>query len=259
MDVKWNRTWKRLVREHFKNQVKIQRLHHELQRFQNKHNRIQRNIDNEVHDYEYKVQLLNNLRTELDNYVERNKRKLSSTKRETIKKLREILPGDSLAKQVKQMELFATKMDSTQGQETTSEARVSLAQVKTKPAVEKRLARIEADRKALERINHRTFVAMNDIRQLQFTLRYLKRSQCNKLKVNPYIDRTNWLEVTAKPEAKNISATIALKCLQKSNKNNKNIVTKQILDVRPPFILKNIPELMPDRYHYLNKTEMDNK
>ncbi|XP_030374339.1 uncharacterized protein LOC115623922 [Scaptodrosophila lebanonensis] len=122
---------------------------------------------------------------------------------------------------------------------------------KSTKLMRKYLTKIKGNELALQAINTKTLKAINDIKQLDNTIKVLKSNKLPQFKIKPAMPKAPWMSPSVEQDLK---ATIQMKKVKVGKK--RIAIQQNELDVRPSYILKHIAELMPDMYHYLNKPKL---
>ncbi|XP_001359269.3 uncharacterized protein [Drosophila pseudoobscura] len=242
----WMKLYFRLVREFYYEQRKVQIISNQLRRYRVVRTRFQKDIQREAKHLQDYMENIDLIREELDR-LERTKHTLTPKKRQQLTALQKKMPVHSLEERVRIMELSELSACWPCGQ----------------PALEKQMAKMKADKREIKRIHNKTMEAIEDIRSLETIRKYLRKDNCTRIKIKPYVNRGNWLEPrTAADTQADVKATIALDHLVKKKGKGKGKkgrhLTRNVLEVTPRRILLKIPELMPDMYHYLDNRGKNN-
>ncbi|XP_064535784.1 uncharacterized protein LOC135426562 [Drosophila montana] len=228
----WQKNYKKLVHQQHNGQVKATHLSHQIHRLLIKHTDIKFNIAQEGQKYAEKIEMMDHLRYQLDKLLHSKKLKLSHKKKERLRRMKMQLPSSSLLNRIRLMELLV-KLPKYFG--TSAGLHVDWLRYWHG----KDMQRLERLERGLDRINKKTLHVISDIHDLQSIIKYVKQSHSTKFRIKPVKMRMNWLEPAKL--GSDVKATIAT-----TNKNYRNII-----DVRPRFILKHVPEMMPNMYSYL--------
>lgn len=257
---KWEKTYDRLVKEHHNDQWQVQVLQRQLRQFRAKRNRLQEHIEHESNNMDVWMRMMATMRREVERFRKQEHRLTPKNKKQLHQILRQ-LPKDKFEDRVRLMEVSEkvtakpcknAPVEKAQMNPLTSRYTVPSQQKpcdpRLQPGVDKRLARINADLRALRRINKQTEATMSDIRALKATIQYLGRGQCTNIKITPYLVHRSVLD-TKTPNPKDMKASIALNRMSRG-KHHK-YYTREILDIRPQYILDHVPQLKPDVFNFL--------
>ncbi|XP_030572120.1 uncharacterized protein LOC115770827 [Drosophila novamexicana] len=228
----WQKNYAKLVYRQHHGQVKTTNLSHQIHRLLIKHAAIKLNIAQEGQKYAEKFETMDNMRHLLDKLLHSKKLKLSPKKKESLRKMKMQLPSSSLLNRIRLMELLV-KLPKYSG--SSEDLHVDWLRYWHG----KDLQRLESLEHGLDRINKKMLNVISDIHDLQSIIKYVQNSQAPKFRITPVIVRRHWLEPTK--HGSDVKATIAT-----TNKNH-----RKLLDVRPRFILKHVPKMMPNMYSYL--------
>ncbi|XP_022221433.2 uncharacterized protein LOC111073438 [Drosophila obscura] len=237
----WKKLYFRLIREHYYEQRKVQTIRHQLRRYQTHRVRIQTDLQQEAEHLSEQMETMDYIRQELDR-LERTKHRMTPKNRQRVSALQKKLPVDSLEERVKIMEI----------------SELSRSWPMAQPELERRLVKINADKRAIRRINKKTMATIEDIRCLETIGKHLRKGNCTRIEIRPYVDHSNWLEPTkAAVNAEDVKATIVLDHLHKvrkgKSKGRGRRLTREQIEVHPRSILLKLTDLMPDMYHYLDR------
>ncbi|BFF89714.1 paramyosin [Drosophila madeirensis] len=237
----WKKLYFQLIREHYNDQRKVQIIRNQLRRFQAHRARMQTDFQQEAERLRKQMETMDYIRQELDR-LERTKHRMTPKKRQQLSALQKKMPVDSLEERLKIMEI----------------SELSDSWLPAQPAVERQLVKINADKRAIKRINDKTMVTIEDIRCLETISKFLRKGNCTRIEIRPYVNRGNWLEpTTTAGNPSDVKATIVLDRLHKVGKEKGRTkgrhLTRQQLEVHPRSILLKLTDLMPDMYHYLDR------
>ncbi|EDV43556.1 uncharacterized protein Dana_GF16468 [Drosophila ananassae] len=268
MTSEWEKTYHRLVRENENDEWRLELLERQVRHFKTKRQRIQNQIELEKKDMDVWVDLMEHLKLEAKRYKQEKKHQLTPKKKKQLENLLKRLPHDKFAERVRLMEVSEnllsipcpkkkrTKKPTELPKSDPCDSDVPLPK-KCDPnlqsSVDRKIKKINNGIKTLRKINEETLGVISDIRALKATINYLERGQCTNMKITPYVDpRTALKTINPAPEKK---ATIALDRLRVTK--NRKYYTREILDIRPPFILENVPQLMPKMYDFLDQNRAE--
>ncbi|KAH8288461.1 hypothetical protein KR054_003143 [Drosophila jambulina] len=254
---KWEKNYERLVQAHYDDQRQAQIVQRQLRRFRERRHHLQEKIENEGQKTEVWMRLMAVIRQEVER-IRRQEDRLTPKNKKLLQQILRQFPRDRFENRVRLMEVsekllakpcidapdapvgeakkdMATSMYIVPSQQKPCDPR-------TQPKVDKRLAKIDADLRALRRINKETMDVMADIDVLKSTIQNLKSG--TSVKITPYVVRRSFLDLK-KAYPRDIKATIAI--TQKRRKYQ----TRKKLDIRPPYILEHVPQLQPDTFKFL--------
>lgn len=226
----WQNDFSHFAHQHRRDQKKVKHLAHQLNRLICKHTDIKYNIALDSQQYAEKLKNIHDVRQKVENILYLTEVKLSAKNKAKLRKLHSTLPiADSLFDRIRLMELL--------GELPTFSENVDERMRHLQSLHGNSLKRMARHQQELNHINGETRQVINDIEDLWKILEYLKKSRRRKWKIMPSLVR-NWLERQGNFDVK---STIHTSNKQDSHK----------LDVRPPYILRNVPRIMPNIYNYL--------
>ncbi|XP_039491576.1 uncharacterized protein LOC120451733 [Drosophila santomea] len=246
----WKKAYDHLVREHQNDQNRVQLLQRQLRHFRSKRVRLQNEIEEERKGMNVWMKMMENLHRRVERF-KKNKHLLSPKKHKQLRRIIGKLPMSTLEEQVRLMEV-SEQLVPKPCQDIPAPSRTNRDQLTkyTVPhrrkscdpqilsPVDKRLARINANLKALQGIHAQTSSVIADIRSLMATINYLERGHCTNIKITPFVDSARG----SKPSS--IKATIELDRLRRTKHGTQ--YTRELMDVRPPYILDHVPQLKPN-------------
>ncbi|XP_016996714.3 uncharacterized protein [Drosophila takahashii] len=250
---KWKKAYDRLIREHYDDQRQVHLLQRQLRHFRSKRERLQQQIEEESRGMDVWMSMMANLRRGVERF-QKHKHLLTPKKKKQLRRIMRQLPSDTLEQRVRLMEVSEKLVPKPCKEVTHSEApgdqpivRYSVplqkpCDPKTRSSVDKRLSRINADLQALRRIHEKTLSVVADIRSLMATLNYLERGHCTNIKITPYGESANSVSPA--------KATIKLDRLRRTK--HRTHYTREMMDIRPPYILDHVPQLKPDIFDLLD-------
>ncbi|KAH8336301.1 hypothetical protein KR074_010162, partial [Drosophila pseudoananassae] len=263
MGSEWEKTYDRLVRENEKDGQRLQHLERQVRNFKAKRQSLQTRIEQEKKDMDVWMDMMGRLKVEIKRY-KANKHKLSPKKKKQLDHILKRLPHDNLEKRVRLMEVSENilpkpcnepkKIQNIEPPKSQDpcDSEVTLPK-KCDPgkqsSVDRRISKINKDMRTLRKINDKTLEVMADIRALKTTINYLEQGHCTNMKITPYVDPRTALKSTPEPPVK--KAIISLDRLRRTK--YRKYLTREVLDVRPSFILENVPQLMPKMYDFLDQ------
>ncbi|XP_052858579.1 uncharacterized protein LOC128266239 [Drosophila gunungcola] len=252
-DPKWKKAYDRLVREHYEDQKQIYLLQSQLRHFRSKRKRLQREIEEESKGMDVWMDMMERLRCGMERF-QKHKHLLTPKKNKQLRRMIRKLPMNTLKERVQLMELSEKLVPKpcndgpvAKAKEVQNMPRYSVplqkpCDAKTQSTVDKRLARIKADLQTLRHIHEQTMDVVGDIRAIMATTNYLQRGRCTNIKITPYVESKQDLSKSKK-------ATIELDRLRRTK--HKTHYTREIMDVRPPYILDHVPQLKPNIFDFL--------
>jgi len=258
---KWKKAYDRLIREHYDDEKQVHLLQRQLRHFRSKRERLQNQIEEESKGMDVWMDMMDNLRRGLDRF-QKHKHLLTPKKKKQLRRIIRQLPNDTLEERVRLMEVSEklvpkpckeAKAPTGKAPEEQVTARYSVPLQKPcdptkQPSVDKRLSRINADLQALRRIHEQTMSVVADIRSLMATINYLERGHCSNIKITPYVEEAT----KDKDSQPSMKATIKLDRLRRTK--HKTHYTRELMDIRPPYILDHVPQLKPPHiFDFLEK------
>ncbi|XP_070142377.1 uncharacterized protein [Drosophila kikkawai] len=251
---KWEKAYERLAQAHYHDQQQVEILQRQLQRLREKRHCLQKNIEYESHNTEVWMQIMATMRREVER-VRRQRDRLSPKNKKLLQQILRQFPKDRFEDRVRLMEVSEKLMAKPCTDASVAKAKMDLeasnrtvpsqqkpCDIKTQPKVDKLLARINADLRELQRIDKETMETMADIRILKSTIEHLKGG--TSVKITPYVVRRSFLDLK-KAYPRDIKATIGI------TRKNRKYITREELDIRPPYILDHVPQLTPDTFKFL--------
>lgn len=266
MTSEWEKIYQRLVRENENDEWRLELLERQVRHFKTKRQRLQNQIELEKKDMDVWVDLMEHLKLEAKRYRQEKKHNLTPRKKKQLEHLLRRLPHDKFAERVRLMEvsenllpipctkekLRTKKPIELPKSEDPCDFEVPLPK-KCDPSiqssVDRKIKKINKGIKTLRKINDETLGVISDIRALKATINYLERGHCTNMKITPYVDPRTALKTMNPPLEK--KATIALDRLRITK--DRKYYTREVLDIRPPYILENVPQLMPKMYDFLDQ------
>ncbi|XP_017083894.1 uncharacterized protein LOC108116474 [Drosophila eugracilis] len=245
LEPKWYKAYERLLRKHYDDQNQVVLLQRQLRHFQSKRDRLQNQIEQESKGMDVWMNMMETLRRGVERF-QKNKHLLSPQKHKQLRRIIRQIPLNTLEERVRLMEVSEKLMPKPCEEATTAitkEEKPSFkysvphqkrCNPKTQASVDKRLSRIQADLQDLCGIHEKTTGVIADIRSLMATINYLDRGQCTNIKIIPYRNMSKDREPAMK-------ATIKLDRLRKTK--TKNHYTRELMDIRPQYILDHVPQL----------------
>eukprot|EP00099_Drosophila_melanogaster_P022894 NP_650513.1 uncharacterized protein Dmel_CG5478 [Drosophila melanogaster] len=254
----WKKDYDRLVREHLNDQNQTKSLQRQIRHFRSKRVRLQNEIEAESRSMDVWVKMMENLHRGVERF-QKHHHLLTPKKRKQLRRIMRKLPLSSLDEQVRLMEV-SERLVPKPCKETPEPPKGNERQFikysvphqkkncdpNNQSPVDKRLARIYANLKALLKIHEQTSSVIADIHSLIATINYLERGHCTKIKITP-----------AEGSRPSIKATIELDRLRKTKHGNH--YTREIMDVRPPYILDHVPQLKPNIFDALGRKAKKSK
>ncbi|EDV49080.1 uncharacterized protein LOC6553255 [Drosophila erecta] len=258
----WKKAYDHLVREHLADQNRVHLLQRQLRHFRSKRLRLQNEIEEEGKGMDDWIKMMENLHRGVERF-QKHKHLLSPKKKKQLRRIIRKLPMSTLEEQVRLMEVSEQLVSKpckeipapprTNGDQFT---KYSVPQQKkgcdpqTLSPVDKRLARINANLKALQGIHEQTSSVIADIHSLMATINYLERGHCTNIKITPFVE-------SAQGSKPSIKATIKLDRLRRTKHGT--LYTRELMDVHPPYILDHVPQLKPNIFEGLRSKSKKTK
>uniref|UniRef100_A0A6P4DVM5 Uncharacterized protein LOC108037403 n=1 Tax=Drosophila rhopaloa TaxID=1041015 RepID=A0A6P4DVM5_DRORH len=254
-DPKWKKAYDRLVREHFDEQRQVPQLQSQLRHYGHKRERLRKEIEKESKGLNVWIDMMDRLRRGVERF-KKHKHLLTPKKHKQLRRIMRKVPMNTLEERVRLMEVSENLVpkpckDSavTKSEEGRNVPRYSVpvektCDPKTQAPMDKRLSRIKADLEALQRIHEQTMGVVSDIRAIMATINYLDRGYCTNIKITPYVE-------SKKDPSPPVKATIKLDRLRRTK--HKTHYTRELMDVRPPYILDHMPQLKPNIFDFPEK------
>ncbi|XP_017103736.2 uncharacterized protein [Drosophila bipectinata] len=260
MGSEWEKTYDRLVRENENDGQRLEHLERQVRNFKAKRKSLQQRIEQEKKDMDVWMDMMERLKLEVKRYKAK-KHNLPPKKKKQLDHILKRLPHDNFNERVRLMEVSENlfpkpckepKKIAPPKSQDPCDLEVTLPR-KCDPskqsAVDRRIAKINKDMRTLRKINDKTLEVMADIRALKTTINYLEQGHCTNMKITPFVDPRTALKTTTETPVK--KAIISLDRLRKTK--YRKYLTREVLDVRPSFILENVPQLMPKMYDFLDQ------
>ncbi|XP_017055823.1 uncharacterized protein LOC108097809 [Drosophila ficusphila] len=243
----WKKVYDRLVRSHCNDQIQVHLLERQVRHFRLKRERLQNKIEEESRGVEAWLKVVDRVRREVERY-QKHKHLLSPKKQKQLDQIMRKLPMNTLEERVRLMEVSekltpkpcidaSLKKAEDQDSSKYSVPARKHCDPRTQSKVDKRLSRINADLQEMRDIHEQTMAVIQDIHDIMATINYLEHGQCTNIEITPYV-------ATTKNSLPSLKATIKVDRVYRSK--NKKHFTRELMDVRPPYILDHVPQLKPD-------------
>ncbi|XP_043654419.1 uncharacterized protein LOC122620833 [Drosophila teissieri] len=253
----WKKAYDHLVREHQNDQNRVHLLQRQLRHFRSKRVRLQNELEEERQGMDVWITMMETVHRRVERF-KKHKHLLSPKKHKQLRRIIGKLPMSTFEEQVRLMEVSEQLVPKpcldipvpprTNGDQLTKYSvphQRKSCDPQTLSPVDKRLARIHAILKALQGIHKQTSSVIADIHSLMATINYLERGHCTNIKITPFVQSAQG----AKPSP--IKATIELDRLRRTKHGTQ--YTRELMDVRPPYILDHVPQLKPNIFDGLGR------
>lgn len=216
----WKKTFDRLSMNHYKDQIEVKRLTRSLHWLLITHMQLNFDVAKDAKKYADKMETMENLRSWIDKYLQEYKNHLSPRKKAELLKIKMRLPVDNLSDRIKLMEItehYNNQMPEDYHGKWNGKH------------ISQLINRLESNVKKLKRIDKKMLLLISDIHDLNTYIEYVKSASVTKGKVKHLITLMKHVNWNVRKSLRNIPSV-----------------------PRSTKLLQNIPDLLPDMYHYLN-------
>ncbi|XP_017848091.1 uncharacterized protein LOC108603641 [Drosophila busckii] len=191
---KWKNTFEKLVKEHFKDQRKVDRLKRKLHQLMERHTQLDLFVDvtQQKNSYWKRRKLAAQLLSRLERIERARKGKLAPETKSKLQKLRKHIPNTSLKSRIKLMELVSCKPN-FEGYSKSSN--ISIRRWGPKKMQQLMHQVLENEHK-LESTNAEIMTFISDIGEMLASLNALKHTKA-KANLEPFVERRNRFKAIA--------------------------------------------------------------